>query len=331
MRASRRTLLATGAGVSAQLLVPNLVRAQETYPSRPLRIVVAVPAGGPTDIMARLIGQKLSVALGQPVIVENRPGAGQTIGTAAVARAPADGYTLFMCTQTFAVNPSIFPSLPYDSQKDFVPVALITRLPYGVFVHGKLPINSLRQLIDHAKRNPGKLNYASTGASSQPRIGGELFKLRTGTDLLHVVYNGSAPAIVSLASGETQVMFHDFLALIPQLQNGNIRALAVASKGRLPVAPDVPSVAELGLSDLPGLELTALFGVLMRSGTPKPIVDLLNAEINKVLADPEVRQRMVRDGAELIEPQTPEQFGEFIRAQAKELGGIVRAANIKVE
>ena len=327
MKVSRRSVVLGGIGVATQCVAPAVL-AQEAYAARPIRLVVAVPAGGPTDIMARLLASKLSASLGQPVLVDNKPGAGQTIGTAFVARAPADGYTLLMCTQTFAVNGSIFPNLPYDSQKDFTPVALVTRLPYGIFINGKVPAKTLPELIELAKRQPGTLNYASTGASSHPRIGGELFKLRTGTDLLHVAYNGSAPAITSLVGGQTHLMFSDFLALMPHLQNGSIRALAVASQKRLPVAPDVPSVAEVGL---PKLDLAAWFGVLARSGTPKAIVDRLNAEINTALTDPELRRRMVRDGAELLEPSTPEQFGSFIRTQSQELGEVVRSAKITLD
>lgn len=297
----------------------------QTYPSGPVKLVLGTAAGGGTDVVARALAQKLSVALGQPFIVENRSGAGQTIGAAYVARAPADGQTLFFATQTLAANPYIYPNLPYDTTKDFVPVAFIARLPYAIFINGALPAKSLQEFIALARSKPGQLNFASAGASSLPRIAGETFQQRTGTKLVHVPYSGTAPAIMSLISGETQMWIGSFLTMDPYLQNGKLRALAVASEERYPNAPQVPTAAEAGL---PGLSLAAWYGVMARSGTPAAVVERLNKEFNKALADPDIRELLVRDGAEPGKGQSPEEFGGFIARQMGEFKEISRTVKL---
>lgn len=318
-----------GAGLSGLLtwfLLPVVTAgAAEVYPSGPIKIIVGVAPGGGTDVVARAIAQKLSVAFSQTVVVENRAGAGQTIGAAAVARAPADGHTLLFGTQTFAANPSIYPNLPYDSAKDFVPVAFVTRLPYAIWINSQIPANTLQEFIAYAKKRPGELNFASAGASSLPRIAGEIFKMRTGTDLVHVPYNGTAPAILSLLGGQTQMWIGSFLTMDAHVQSGKLRALAVASEQRYPNAPSVPTVAEAGL---PGLHLAAWYGVMARTGTPAHIIDRLNREINKALTDPEVKQMLVRDGAEPGTGQTPAQFGAFLKSQMDEFREVARTAKI---
>lgn len=323
-RALTRVLLAA----ALALLGPAGAHAADAWPNGPMKIVLGVPPGGGTDIIARLIAQKLSVAFNQSVVVENRPGAGQTIGAAVVARAPADGLTLFFCTQTFAANPSIYPNLPYDTAKDFVPVAFVARLPYGIFVNGKVPVTTLQEFIALAKSKPGSLNFASAGASSLPRIAGELFKLRTGTDLVHVPYNGAAPALTATVAGETQLLFGNFLTMEQYLQSGRLRALAVASEQRFPNAPNVPTVAEAGM---PGLILAAWYGIVARSGTPAPVIERLNREINKALADPEITQRLVRDGAEPGKADPPEVFGAFLKTQMRDFAEVSKAARITPE
>ncbi|WP_159589926.1 tripartite tricarboxylate transporter substrate binding protein [Hydrogenophaga sp. BPS33] len=316
---------ALSALVALGLLTATAASAADPYPTGPIKLVLGVTPGGGTDVIARALAQKLTVSLGQSVIVDNRPGAGQTIGAAFVARAPADGHTLLFGTQTFAANPSIYPNLPFDSEKDFVPVAFITRLPYAIFINGQLPAKNLQEFIALAKSKPGDMNFASAGASSLPRIAGELFKLRTGTDLVHVPFNGTAPAVMSVVAGQTQMWIGNFLTMEPHLVSGKLRALAVASEQRYPNAPTVPTVAEAGL---PGLHLAAWYGVMARTGTPPAIVERLNREFNKALADPEIKQLLVRDGAEPGGGQTPQQFGEFLKAQMKEFQDVARKANI---
>jgi len=307
------------------LAAPFTATAADTYPTAPVKLVLGVAPGGGTDVVARALAQKLTIAFGQTVVVENRAGAGQTIAAAAVARAPADGHTLLFGTQTFAANPSIYPSLPYDSVKDFVPVAFIARLPYAIFINSKLPANNLQEFIALAKKRPGEMNFASAGASSLPRIAGEIFKIRTGTNLVHVPFNGTAPAILSVLAGDTQMYIGNFLTMDAHLQSGRLRALAVASETRFPNAPNVPTVAEAGL---PGLHLAAWYGVMARTGTSPSIVERLNREFNKALADAEIRQMLVRDGAEPGKEQTAQQFGAFLKKEMDDFRTVARTANI---
>lgn len=316
---------ALGALAALSLTMASAASAADAYPTGPIKLVLGVTPGGGTDVIARALAQKLSVALGQSVIVENRPGAGQTIGAAFVARAPADGHTLLFGTQTFAANPSIYPNLPFDTEKDFVPVAFIARLPYAIFINGQLPAKNLQEFVDLARSKPGALNFASAGASSLPRIAGELFKLRTGTDIVHVPFNGTAPAVMSVVAGQTQMWIGNFLTMDAHLASGKLRALAVASEQRFANAPGIPTVAEAGL---PGLHLAAWYGVMARTGTPPAVVERLNREFNKALADPDIQQLLIRDGAEPGTGQTPQQFGAFIKAQMKEFADVARKANI---
>ena len=304
---------------------PISICSAQTGGDKPISLIVPFSPGGGTDILSRMLAPKLAEKLGTSVVVENRPGAGQTIGAAAVARAPADGYTLLFCTQTFAANPSIYPNLPFDTARDFTPVAFVAKLPYGIFVNGKVPADTLQEFIALAKSKPGQLNFASAGASSLPRIAGVIFKLRTGTDLVHVPYNGAAPALMATAAGETQLLFGNFLTMEAALQSGRLKALAVASDRRFPNAPNVPTVAEAGL---PGLVLAAWYGVVARSGTPEPIIQKLNQEINRALQDEEIVQRLVKDGAEPGKPEPPEAFGRFLREQMRDFADVAKVAQI---
>ena len=320
-RALGVALLAAGLGLAASLPA----RAADAWPNQPIKMILGVPPAGGTDVVARLLSQKLATALGVSVVVDNRPGAGQTIGAAAVARAPADGHTLLFCTQTFAANPSIYPNLPFDAAKDFVPVAFVARLPYGIFVNGKVPANNLQEFIALAKKNPGKYNFASAGASSLPRIAGEIFKLRAGIDIVHVPYNGAAPALTATIAGETQLLFANFLGMDAFLKEGRLKALAVASDQRFPNAPGVPSINEAGM---PGLILAAWYGVVARTGTPAAVVERLNREINRGMADPDIVKRLVADGAEPGKPEPPEAFGAFLKAQMRDFAEVAKAAHI---
>ncbi|HYF18363.1 MAG TPA: tripartite tricarboxylate transporter substrate binding protein [Ramlibacter sp.] len=322
---NRRSFLARTVAAGASLATLGLHAQTAEWPTGPVRLVLGVPPGGGTDVVARMLGQKLAAALGQPVVVDNKPGAGQTIGAAFVARAPADGHTLLFCTQTLAANPSIYPNLPYDTARDFVPVAFVARLPYAVFINGRIPANNLQEFIALAKAKPGEYTFASAGASSLPRIAGEMFKLRTGTELLHVPYNGTAPAVQSVVAGQTHMWIGNFLTMEGHLESGRLKALAVASEQRFPNAPNVPTVAEAGV---PGLHLAAWYGIMARTGTPPAVVARLNQEVNKALGDPEVKERLVRDGAEPGKAGTPQQFGAFLKTEMDQFRDVARRANI---
>ena len=322
----RRTFLVRGVAAGVAFAATSAGAQGGNWPSGPIKLVLGVPPGGGTDTVARLLAQKLTTSLGQPVVVDNRPGAGQTIGAGAVARAPADGYTLLFCTQTLAANPSIYPHLPYDTVRDFVPVAFVARLPYAIFINGRIPANTLQEFIALARQSPGKYTFASAGASSLPRIAGEMFQLRTGTKLLHVPYNGTAPAVQSVLAGQTDMWIASFLTMDDFVASGRLKALAVASEQRYANAPKVPTAAEAGV---PGLNLAAWYGVVARSGTPAPVIARLNTEINNALADPEIQQRLVRDGAESGKPGSPEQFGAFLKSEMESFRDVVRRADIK--
>jgi tripartite-type tricarboxylate transporter receptor subunit TctC len=322
---SRRGFLACGASLGAGLALGTATAWAEDWPSGTIKLVLGVPPGGGTEVVARMVAQKMAASLGVPVVVENKPGAGQTIGATLVAHAPADGNTLLFCTQTLAANPSIYPSLPYDTVRDFVPVAFVARLPYAIFINGRIPADTLQEFIALAKRNPGKYTFSSAGASSLPRIAGEMFKIRTGTELLHVPYNGTAPAVQSVLAGQTSMYIGNFITMEGHLESGRLKVLAVASDHRFANAPNVPTVDEAGV---PGLHLAAWYGVVARSGTPPAVIARLNQEINKALADPQVQERLRRDGAEPGKGGTPEEFGAFVKTEMETFRDVARRASI---
>jgi tripartite-type tricarboxylate transporter receptor subunit TctC len=320
-----RRLHALFAGL-ALVLLPGALPAAD-YPTRPIRFVVGVAPGGPTDIFARLVGQRLTEKWGQPVVIDNRPGAGQTIGADIVARAVADGHTLLMGTQTFAVNPSIFKKLPYDSLRDFAPVTLVVRQPLAMFVPPSLPARNLREFIDYARGNPGKLNFGSSGPSSSLRFAGELTNSLAGLKLVHVPYKGTAPALTALASSQVHVVFSGLPAAHPFYSSGRIRALAVAAERRLEAMPDLPTTAEAGL---PGLTAESWFGVLAPGRTPKEVIAKLAGEIAVFIRSPEIRKRIVNDGAEAI-GNTPAEFAALIQAEMAKWAKVVRENDIRIE
>jgi tripartite-type tricarboxylate transporter receptor subunit TctC len=305
---------------------PAVVPAAD-YPARPIRFVVGVPPGGPTDIFARLVGQRLTEKWGQAVVIDNRPGAGQTIGADIVARAAADGHTLMMATQTFAVNPSIFKKLPYDSLRDFAPVTLVVRQPLALFVPPSLPARTLREFVDYARANPGKLNFGSSGPSSSLRFAGELTNSLAGVKLVHVPYKGTAPALTALASSQVHVVFSGLPAARPFFSSGRIRALAVAAERRLEAMPDLPTTAEAGL---PGLTAESWFGVLAPGRTPNEVIAKLAGEIGTFVRSPEMRKRIANDGAEAI-GNTPAEFAALIQAEMTKWAKVVRENNIRIE
>ena len=324
---SKRTLVrhliaaALAAGSSAVL-------AQPAYPAKPITIIVPFTAGGTTDILARQVGQQLSMRLGQPVVVENRPGAGANIGTAQAARAAPDGYTLLMGTVgTHAINQSLYKNLNFDPIKDFAPLTRIAMVPNVLVVTSSLPAKNVQDLIAYGKANPGKLTFASAGSGSSIHLSGELFKLMAGIDMLHVPYKGSAPAVADLIGGHVAMMFDNLPSSMPHVRSGKLRALAVTSLQRASSIPDVPTIAESGVS---GYEATSWFGMLAPAGTPPAIVAKLNAEIVQILGLPEVQKAMREQGAE-PHPEKPEAFAAFIRAETTKWEKVVKASGATVE
>ena len=300
----------------------------QVYPNHAIRLVVPFPAGGTTDILARAAAQKLTESLGQPVVVDNRPGAGGNIGADVVAKSAPDGYTLLMGTVgTHAINPSLYTKMPYDHVKDFVPVVLVAGVPNVLVVNPSVPVNSVADLIKLAKSKPGAINFASSGSGTSIHLSGELFKTMAGVDMTHVPYKGSAPALTDLIGGQVQVMFDNLPSALPQIKGGKLRAIAVTSLKRAPVLPDVPTIAESGL---PGFEASSWFGVLAPAGTPAPVVARLNAEVNKWLQSPEAREQLLAQGA-VAAGGTPEQFAAHIRAETEKWAKVVKASGAKVD
>ena len=325
----RSAKLLVGVALSVGLGLGNasLVHAQD-YPSKPVRFVVPFAPGGTTDVLARLVGEKLSASLGQQFVVDNKPGAGGNVGTAQVAKAEPDGYTLLMGTVgTHAINASIYPSLPYDPVQDFAPVTLVATVPNVLVVNPEVPANSVAELIALAKEKPGELNFASSGNGSSIHLSGELFKAMTGVDIVHVPYKGSGPAVVDLLGGQVQMMFDNLPSSAPQIKAGKLRPLGVTSKERSPTLPDVPTIAEAGV---PGYEALSWFGVLVPAGTPDAIVAKLQNEIAKALADPTMRERFAELGAVPV-GGTSAEFADLITAETAKWAKVVQDAGIKLE
>jgi len=299
------------------------------YPARPIHFVVPYPPGGPLDIMARGIGARLAQAWGQPVIVDNRPGAGGNLGADFVARAAPDGYTLLMgAVATHAINPSLYARIPYDPVKDFTPVALVAVVPNILVVHPSLPVRTVKDLVALARARPGALNFASGSTGSTGHLAGELFKVLAGVDMTHIPYKGAAPAMQDLLAGQVQLMFDNLANALPQVKAGRLRAIAVTTLQRSPAAPDLPTVAESGL---PGFDLSTWFGVMVPAGTPVEIVTRLNAEIVRALGSPELKDRLAAMGAEPPADNTPERFAAFIRSELSKYATVVRESGAKVD
>ena len=300
-----------------------------TYPTKPIRLVVPFTPGGSTDILARTIGQKLTEAWGQPVVIDNVPGAGGSIGADKVAKAPADGYTLLMGhIGTLAITPSIYPQLPYDPIKSFEPVAWVARVPNVLVVHPSLPVKSVRELVSYAKAHPGRINFGSGGNGSAAHVAMEYFKLRSQTFMVHVPYRGAAPAVGDTVAGQTQLIFTGAPALMPMIKSGRLRALAVSSPKRIGMLPDVPTVAESGLPELAGFEADQWYGIVAPAGTPTAIVQKLNTQINASLRSAEILQRLNAEGAEPT-PNPPEVFGKLIASEITRWKPVVQRAQLK--
>ncbi|HXF44715.1 MAG TPA: tripartite tricarboxylate transporter substrate binding protein [Burkholderiaceae bacterium] len=305
----------------------------QTYPSKPVRTVVPFPAGGTTDIVARLVGVELQKMWGQPVIVENRAGAGGAIGTEAVAKSPPDGYTLLMGTVgTQAINLPLYTQgggrLSYHPLNDFAPITNVAAVPNVMVVPAALPVSSVREFIDYARKNPGKLNMASSGNGTSIHLTGELFKSLTGIFMVHLPYRGSAPAVQDLIAGNTQVMFDNLTSSLPHIRSGRLKALAVTSRTRSPALPDVPTMEEA--AGLKEFEATAWFGLLAPAGTPREIVDKIHRDVAKILAAPEMRERFAGQGA-LAVGDTPEQFAAYIRREIDKWTKVVKFSGAKVD
>lgn len=330
MKSTLRRREALLAAAACALGLPGLARAQ-TYPARPIRLVVPFTPGGSSDILARAIGQELARAWGQPVVIENVPGAGGSLGADRVAKAAPDGYTLLMGhTGTLAVNPTLYPKLPYDAQRAFAPVAWVARVPNVLVVHASVPAKTLRELVALAKAKPGQLAYGSGGNGSAAHTTMEFLKLQAGMSLLHIPYRGTAPSVNDLLAGQVQALFTGAPALLPHIQGGRIRALAVSSPRRLPLLPDVPTVAESGVPGTHGFEADQWYGLVAPAGTPADVVAKLNQEVNRSLAAADVRTRLAAEGAEPT-PATPQAFGAMIAADTRRWERVIRAASISVD
>lgn len=308
------------------LITPSVGFGADPYPAKAVRMVVPFPAGGPTDVLARLVSQNLSEAWKQQVVVDNRPGAGANIGAELAAKAPPDGYTLLMTTSVIVVAPSLYSNLPYNPLRDFAPVVNVASAPAILLVHPSVPANSVSELIALAKRTPGKINFASTGSGTPLHLSAELFKVMAEIDIVHIPYKGSAPALVDLIGGQVSMMFDSTVSGIRHAKSGALRALGVSSSRRLAVAPNLPAIAET----VPGYEASFWYGMFAPAGTPPAIVTKINADVLRVLGAPDVRDRIESQGAEPI-GNSVEQFAAQMRSDVPKWAKVVKLSGAKVE
>jgi tripartite-type tricarboxylate transporter receptor subunit TctC len=300
----------------------------QSYPAKPIRLIVPFPPGGSTDILGRTLGQKLTEAWGQPVIIDNRGGAGGIIGADMAAKSTADGYTLLMGhIGTLAVSVSLYSKLPYDPAKDFAPVSLVAIVPNVLVVHPSVPATTVAELIAYARANPGKLNYSSGGNGSAAHLAMEYFKLQTKTDIVHVPYKGTAPSITDLIAGQVSLTMTGAPVVMPHVQAGRLRALGVSSTRRIGALPQIPTIAESGV---PGFDATQWYGVVAPSGSPRDIIAKLSAEIRKIMQSKEMKERLNLEGA-IAMPTTPEQFGAHIQSEIKRWATVVKAAHMQAD
>jgi tripartite-type tricarboxylate transporter receptor subunit TctC len=323
MRGLIRTIL-----VGAALALPSAVAAQtDNYPSRPIRVVVAFTAGGTTDIIARLVGKKLTDAWGPAVIIDNRPGAGGNLGSNVVAKAAPDGYTLLIgSVGPLAINATLYPDMPYDHLKDFVPICLVASVPNMLVVHPSVPVHSVQDLIDLARAKPGTLNYGSTGNGTTGHLSGELLNGRAKIGLVHVPYRG-ATAVTDLLGGQVQLMFATIPSVIQHVRAGRLRAIAVTSSRRSPALPDIPTVAESGF---PGFEAGSWFGFVAPTGTPEPIIRKLHEQIAAIVRMRDINEQLASQGADPV-GSTPEEFGQYMQSETEKWAKVVRASGIRLE
>jgi tripartite-type tricarboxylate transporter receptor subunit TctC len=300
----------------------------QSYPTKPIRLVVPFPPGGSLDVVARAIGQKLSEAWGQPVVIDNRPGAGGNIGADLVAKSPPDGYTILEgALSTHAVNVSLYSKMPYDPVRDFAPITLVAVTPNVLVVNPSVPVNSVKELITYAKANPGKISFGSGSNGSAGHLAGELFKIEAGVDMVHVPYKGGAPAMQDLLAGQTQLMFDNLANSMQQVRAGKLKALAVTTAQRSTLVPELPTLSEAGL---PGFDISTWWGFMAPAGTPKEIIAKWNAEVTRILETPDMKAFFAQQGAE-ARPTSPEAFGEMIRSEIAKYAKIVKASGAKVD
>ena len=315
------------AGVAFALtLAAGLAQAQD-WPSKPIRMIVPYPPGGGTDVVARIVNEKLSPELGQPLVIDNKGGAGGSVGTELAAKAPSDGYTVLMTLSSHTINPKLYTKLPYDVERDFVPVSLAAMIPQIVVAHPSVPANNIQELIALLKANPGKYNYASVGIGSPGHIAGELFKLKTGVQMTHVPYKGGGPAVTDTIGGQVQLLFVSMPAAWQHVKGGRLKALAVTSAKRSIAAPDLPTIAEQGV---PEVVVDSWYGLLVPAKTPAPVVSKLNSAMVKVLQMPDVREKLLAQGAEAASSSSAD-FDALIREELKKWDYVIREAKITPE
>ena len=310
----------------------GIAHAAEGWPSKPIRFVVPYPAGGPLDQVARALAEKMREPLGQPVVVENRAGAGGNIGADAVAKAPADGHAILMgAVATHAINPALYPKMPYDANRDFSPITRVASVPNVLVMQpeaaDRLGIRSVRDLVSYARANPGKLNFASGGNGSAGHLAGELLKATARVSMVHIPYPGAVPAQTGLIGGQTDLMFDNLASAAPQIRAGRLRAFAVTTAQRTPFFPELPTMIEAGV---PGFDIDTWFGVFAPAGTPAPVVERLHAELVRALGSDAMRERLARLGAQAA-PLAPARFAEFVRAEQQRYARIVRASGARVD
>lgn len=309
------------------LILPGMAFAQQ-YPNKPIRIIVAYTPAGTTDILARVLGQKMSESFGQPVIIENRPGANGNIGTDVAAKATPDGYTVLMTTAgTHGINPKLYRKLPWDAVKDFAPISLVAMVPNILVVNNSVPVKNVKEFIAHLKANPNKFNYGSPGNGSTGHLSQELFKAMTGTSMQHIPYKGSAGVLADVIGGQIIGTIDNLPVYLPQVKAGKLRALAVSSAKRSPAIPELPTIAESGV---PGYNSGAWFGLVAPAGTPMPIVDKLSAETQRILKLPDVAERLSALGAEPVGDR-PEQFAAFIKSEIAKWAKVIKDANVELQ
>jgi len=328
-RSVKSVFMVTCMFLAAVLLVgvqPGAALAADPYPDRPVKIVVAYPPGGQNDVAARIVGKSLSTQLKQPVVVENKPGAGGIIAAQFVASSEPDGYTLFLVAINHAILTTLKPNTQYKLEKDFAPVGMVAAFPIILVVNPSLPVKSVKDLIAYAKANPGKLTFGSSGPGGGVHLAGELFCSMAGVKMRHVPYKGSAPAMIDLLGGHIDMMFADSTSALQHMKEGKLRALGISSQQRSPLVPDLPTIAEAGV---PGYESNSWVGILVPAGTPAAIVTRLNADLNKSLNDPEVKAQLFGIGGE-PRPGTPEQFGKFIHAEIAKWEKIIKEVNLPI-
>jgi tripartite-type tricarboxylate transporter receptor subunit TctC len=313
--------------VLAALLCVSGGAAAQAWPAKPIRYIVPFPPAGATDITARIVADKISGPLGQPVVVENRPGAAGNVGTEMVVKATPDGYTILQATVAQSISETLYTKLSFSFERDLAPAAMVALVPNVMIVHPDVPAKTVQEFIALAKSRPGKINFASSGSGTSIHMSAEMFKMMTGVDIVHIPYKGSGPALADLLGGQVSVMFDNLTSSIGYIKTGRLRALAVTTARRYPELPNVPTINESGV---PGYEASAWFGIVVPKATPREIVNRINSEVNKAIALPDIREKLAQQGAEAT-PLTPEQFGAFIHNEVVKWAKVVKASGAKVE